>query len=54
MPILQEMFDMIGERSRGGAGQCKRNESRAVFYQSLTIMRLQFIYLFIGFVGIHI
>ena len=32
----------------GAAGQCKRNESRGVFYQSLKIMRLRFIYLFVS------
>ena len=31
----------------GAAGQCKRNESRGVFYQSLKIIRLRFIYLFV-------
>ena len=30
----------------GAAGQCKWNESRGVFYQSLKIMQLRFIYLF--------
>ena len=32
----------------GAAGQCKRNESRGVFYQSLKIIRLRFIYLFVS------
>ena len=32
----------------GAAEQCKRNESRGVFYQSLTIMRLRYIYLLVS------
>ena len=32
----------------GTSGQCKRNESRGVFYQLLKIMRLRFIYLFVS------
>ena len=53
MPILQkldirEMFDILVNVLAGAAGQCKRNESRGVFYQSLTIMRLRFIYLFVS------
>ena len=32
----------------GAAGQYKRNESRGVFYQSLQIIRLRFIYLFVS------
>jgi len=32
----------------GAAGQCKRNESRGEFYQSLKIIRLRFIYLFVS------
>ena len=32
----------------GAAEQCKRNESRGVFYQSLKIIRLRFIYLFVS------
>ena len=31
----------------GAAEQCKRNESRGVFYRSLKIIRLLFIYLFL-------
>ena len=47
------MFDMLGERSTGAAGQCKWNELRGVFSQSLKIIQLRFIYLFACFVGIH-
>ena len=44
---LMEMFDTLDERT-GVAGQWKWNEPRGVFF-----MRLQFIYLFVCFVGIH-
>ena len=51
MPILKKMdlmetFDMLDERSTGAAGQCKWNEPRGVFFQSLKIIRLRFIYFF--------
>jgi hypothetical protein len=59
MPILKkidimEMYDMLGERSTGAAGQCKWNEQRGVFSQSLKLFDCDlFILLFACFVGIH-
>jgi hypothetical protein len=52
MPILKkielmEMFDVLVERSTGAAGQCKWNEQRGVFSQSLKIIRLRFLYLIV-------
>ena len=54
----QNIIDFDGPRhawwtSAGMAGQCKWNEPKGVFSQSLKIMRLQFICLFACFVGIH-